>query len=138
MEPFHLSLITTDLPAQRRFYVEVLGCSPARVGPDFADFDFFGHQLTFHQRAEGLRLGFETLHFGAVIAEPLFQDLRARLEQAGVPFVVAPQQQAQGTPDARWKMVFLDPSAYAIELKCYTDPSRLLASAAAYPRVRSR
>jgi len=135
MDPFHLSLITTDLAAQRRFYVELLGCAPARVGPNFADFDFFGHQLTFHARAEGLRLGYETLHFGAVIAEPLFHALRARLEQAAAQFVVAPQQQAQGTPDARWKMVFLDPSAYAIELKCYADPSRLLSPAPAYPRV---
>ena len=33
---------------------------------------------------------------------------------------------AAGTVDAGWKMVFLDPSGYAVELKCYTDPGRML------------
>jgi extradiol dioxygenase family protein len=61
---FHLSLVTADLAAQRAFYTEVLGCELARTGADFEDYDFFGNQLTFHQRTEALGLGYQTLHCG--------------------------------------------------------------------------
>ena len=56
---FHLSLVTDDLPRQRAFYLDVLGCRAGRIGPDFQDIDFFGHQLTFHQRPVAEVLGTE-------------------------------------------------------------------------------
>jgi extradiol dioxygenase family protein len=132
---FHLSLVTEDLPRQRRFYTELLGCKLARVGPDFEDYDFFGNQLTFHQRAESLGLGYETLHFGAMLDGATFEHLYARLRAAQVQFVIEPALQAAGSADERRKLVCLDPSGYAIEFKSYVDESRVLVPEPAYARV---
>lgn len=131
---FHLSLVTHDLERQRAFYVELLGCRLARTAAQFEDYDFFGHQLTFHRRDASLGLPYETLHFGANIGWDDFDRLCARLKAAAVRFVVEPTAQAEGTADARRKLVVLDPSGYAVELKCYRDESRALAHAPAYPR----
>ena len=129
---FHLSLPVPSLAVQRDFYVRVLGCRLCRVGDGFEDFEFLGHQLTFHERPVGLDLGYRTMHFGAVVPEDEFQRLSAAVSSEGVPFLVQPHEQGSGTPDARSKMVFADPSGYAIELKSYVDPSRVLARAAQY------
>jgi extradiol dioxygenase family protein len=135
---FHLSLVTTDLARQRAFYTEVLGCKLARTAPTFEDYDFFGHQLTFHQSSASLGLPYETLHFGAAVDAETFERLHMRLLAAAVRFVVALEVQAGGTDDERRKFVFLDPSDYAVELKCYVNQARALTDAAAYPRLPAR
>jgi extradiol dioxygenase family protein len=129
---FHLSLLAADLDVQRRFYVDVVGCRLGRVGEAAMDVDFFGHQITFNRSAVTPALGYAQFHFGAIVPPAAFQALRERLCAVGVPFVVEPTEQAAGTADARWKMVVLDPSGYAIEIKSYADPSRALVQDRAY------
>jgi uncharacterized protein len=132
---FHLSLPVRDLAAQRDFYVRVLGCKLCRVGQGFEDFEFLGHQLTFHEKQSELDLSYAVMHFGAVVPEREFRRLHAALLANGAKFLVEAHEQAAGTPDARWKMVFADANGYAIELKYYAEPQRALAAAAAYPGV---
>jgi extradiol dioxygenase family protein len=132
---FHLSLPVRDLAAQRDFYVRVLGCRSCRVGEGFEDFEFLGHQLTFHEKPLGLDLSYAVMHFGAVVPEEEFRRLHAALLAAKVNFLVEAHEQAAGTPDARWKMVFVDAAVYALELKCYAEPARAIAAAAAYPET---
>jgi extradiol dioxygenase family protein len=133
--PFHLSLTTAEPERQRTFYTEVLGCTVARTTAEFQDFDFFGHQLTFHRRAAPLPLPYESFHFGAIISWDEFDAVHARLQRASARFLIEPTEQAAGTEDARRKLVVLDPSGYAIELKCYRNPSRALAQAEGYARI---
>jgi len=135
---FHLSLQSDDLPRQRAFYTEVLGCKLARTAPNFEDYDFFGHQLTFHRSATPNVLPYETLHFGATLSLEKFEQLQKALRAAGARFLIEPEVQAAGTPDERRKLVALDPSGYAIEFKCYVDPARALVQAASYPRIPAR
>ena len=132
---FHLSLVTADLDGQRAFYIELLGCAPARIGADFENFDFFGHQLTFHARASSLDLPYASFHFGAIVSRSEFERVAGRLLTARVPFLIEPQTQDAGSALERRKMVFLDPSGYAVELKCYVDESHALSGGAAYPRI---
>ncbi|MDB4986062.1 MAG: Glyoxalase/bleomycin resistance protein/dioxygenase [Myxococcaceae bacterium] len=132
---FHLSLVTADLDGQREFYVELLGCRQARVGADFEDFDFFGHQLTFHHRSASLELPYALFHFGAIISWSEFDRVAARLLAAPTRFVIEPQTQGAHGAEERRKMVFLDPSGYAVELKCYVDEAHALSQGAAYPRI---
>jgi extradiol dioxygenase family protein len=127
--------VTDDLPRQRAFYGEVLGCLAGRVGADFQDFDFFGHQLTFHQRASVDVPPYETFHFGAIVEPAEFERVHARLRASGARLLIEPALQEAGTVNERRKLVFLDPSGYAVELKCYADASRVLAPEAAYARV---
>lgn len=132
---FHLSLVTDDLPRQRAFYLEVLGCAAGRIGPDFQDIDFFGHQLTFHQRPVADVPSYETFHFGAMVAPEVFDRVYAQLQGHGATILIAPALQQAGSANERRKLVFLDPNGYAVELKCYADPSRVFAPEAAYARV---
>lgn len=134
--PFHLSLTTAVPDRQREFYSEVLGCKLARRTAEFEDFDFFGHQLTFHRRAQALPLPYESFHFGAIVSWDAFDAAHARLVQASARFLIEPTEQQAGTEDARRKLVVLDPSGYAIELKCYRNPARALARAEGYARIQ--
>ena len=47
--PFHLAIPVNDLKAGKRFYEDVLGCIPGRSSNEWADYNFFGHQLVLHE-----------------------------------------------------------------------------------------
>ena len=48
LSPFHLAIPVSDLNESKKFYEEILGCSPGRFSEEWADYDFFGHQLVIH------------------------------------------------------------------------------------------
>ena len=48
LTPSHLVINVTDLEAERVLYGEVLGAKEGRRTSTWVDFDFFGHQLSFH------------------------------------------------------------------------------------------
>ena len=49
---FHLAAPIRDIDETRAFYAGLLGCTQGREAERWIDFDFFGHQLSFHL-AEG-------------------------------------------------------------------------------------
>ncbi len=53
--------------------------------------------------------------------------LAARLEQAGVEFVIAPTVRFEGQPGEQATMFFLDPAGNALEFKAMADPTKLFA-----------
>ena len=93
------------------------------------DFDFFGHQLSFHLGTPftTTRTGLvgDTLvpmpHFGLVLALPDWQALAQRLQTAGVEFVMQPQIRFAGQSGEQWTMFFLDPSGNPIEVKGFAS-----------------
>ena len=66
-------------------------------------------------------------HFGLVLPVPRFQELAARLQGAGVEFVIDPYVRFEGTPGEQWTMFFLDPSGNALEFKAFADLDQLFA-----------
>ena len=78
LTPFHLAINVTDLEATRVFYGEVLGAKEGRSTRTWVDFDFFGHQLSFHlgpvMKTENTgHVGDHLVpmpHFGMVLALP--------------------------------------------------------------------
>ena len=129
---FHLSLAVADLEAARAFYGGVLGCPVGRRGPGWIDFSFFGHQLTCTFHPDRVRTvaanDLEGLHFGAIVPAADFERLAAALTAAAVTFLVPPRVEDAGAASERRKMVFLDPSGNAVEIKSYRDESRLYSS----------
>ncbi len=137
MPPFHLAFPVTDLEATERFYVERLGCRVGRRDTRWIDFDFFGHQLSAHlvdappdgaahNEVDGDDV--PVRHFGAVLPWEAWETLSARLEAAGVPFVIAPRIRFRGQPGEQGTFFLRDPSGNAIELKSFRDPANLFAT----------
>lgn len=138
LPPFHLAFPVHDLEAARAFYGELLGCREGRSDSDWIDYDFFGHQLVAHRTPQATAC--ETSnhnpvdghqvpvpHFGVVLAWDQWHQLRDRVIQAGVQFVIEPCIRFAGQVGEQATMFFLDPSGNALEFKAFRDPAQLFA-----------
>jgi len=133
---FHLAINVRDLDETRAFYGGVLGCKEGRSTATWVDFDFFGHQLSFHLgpllKTERTGHVGEHLvpmpHFGLVLALDDWQQLAARLQAAKTEFVLAPQVRFEGQPGEQWTMFFVDPSGNPIEVKGFRSLETVYAS----------
>ena len=121
----HLSLPVDDLPAARRFYVDVLGCVPGRARDDWIDVWFYGMQVTLHAEPtetrppdrQGVR------HFGVTVQRAELDALVARLDGHPVAWLRRPSTDEPGTDHEQTKAMIADPSGNLIELKTYPDPA---------------
>ena len=133
---FHLAFNVRDLDGARRFYGGVLGCREGRSTDTWVDYDFFGHQLSLHlgepfATAATGRVGDKLVpmpHFGIVLMLPEWQAMAARLQQAGVDFVLPPQVRFEGQPGEQWTMFFCDPFGNPIEVKGFRDREAVYAA----------
>ncbi|WP_218081452.1 VOC family protein [Anthocerotibacter panamensis] len=127
MYPFHLSLFVNSLKEAQQFYVGILGLKERRSSPKAIHVDFFGHQLTL-----SLNEGYDVLsklennpeavpcpHFGAVLPENAWLEVKHKLIDHGVDFVVEPQVRFNGKKWEQGVMFVHDPSGNSIELKYY-------------------
>jgi uncharacterized protein len=133
--PFHLAITVRDLASSREFYGSLLGCSEGRSAAEWADFDFFGHQLVCHvvpEAADAARTNpvdghdVPVPHFGLVLDMPDWERLAARLTAAGTRFVVQPHVRFKGQPGEQATMFLTDPSGNALEFKAFRDMARQL------------
>jgi extradiol dioxygenase family protein len=103
---FHLAYPVKDKETTRRFYRDVLRCKPGREAESWIDFNFFGHQVSFHVRQETVD-GIEPTsevdgkdvplrHFGAILDWGEWHDLKDRLIGAGISFVIQPYIRFRG------------------------------------------
>lgn len=136
LRPFHIAFPVDDLAAARRFYGTVLGCPEGRSADTWIDFDLFGHQIVAHlDPGRRTRLHHNPVdgddvpvpHFGVVMAMAEWRTLAARLEAAGVDFVIAPHIRFAGEVGEQGTMFFYDPAGNALEFKGFDDLSRLFA-----------
>ncbi len=136
LSPFHLAFPVDDLTAARRFYGSVLGCSEGRSAERWIDFNLYGHQIVTHLAPEAARVPVSNPvdgedvpvpHFGVVLPMPEWKVLSARLQNAGVEFVIPPTVRFEGQPGEQATMFFLDPAGNALEFKAMADPAKLFA-----------
>jgi uncharacterized protein len=136
LPPFHLAFPVDDLDAARRFYGGLIGCPEGRSAPEWVDFDLYGHQIVAHLTGGAVRprssnpVDGEDVpvpHFGIVLPMDAWKALAARLERAGVEFVIAPTIRFEGQPGEQATMFFLDPAGNALEFKAMADPAKLFA-----------
>lgn len=135
---FHLAYPVKDKEDTRAFYADLLGCEQGREAETWIDFDFFGHQLSFHVRPEAFNGNEPTnavdgkdvpvRHFGAVLEWNDWHALRDRLVAAGTDFVIEPYIRFKGETGEQATMFFLDPSGNALEFKSFKDPGQIFAS----------
>jgi extradiol dioxygenase family protein len=134
--PFHLAFPVHDLAAARAFYGGLLGCPEGRSAAEWADFDFFGHQIVAHldpamrPRPHSNPVDGHDVpvpHFGAVLAMAEWEALAERLRAGGAAFVIEPTVRFRGQPGEQATMFFLDPSGNALEIKAMAKPGNLFA-----------
>lgn len=134
--PFHLAAPIRDKEETRIFYRDTLGCTVGREAENWIDFDFFGHQVSFHicQEAETLATNkvdgksVPVRHFGAVLPWERWHSLRDTLINEKTDFVIEPYIRFEGEVGEQATMFFLDPSGNALEFKSFRDPAQLYAA----------
>ena len=130
---FHLALSTENLEAMKAFYEEKLHCSTGRTGPNWADYEFFGHQLTIQQVAQrpvrdtvaipGGRIPCD--HFGVVLEVEEWEKVKDFMENEGIQFLVQPHTAFEGEVGEQQTFLIQDPDGNAIEFKAFEDPEAL-------------
>ena len=131
--PFHLAFPVTSLQKARAFYGSILGCPEGRSSDAWVDFDLYGRQIvapdeTGHRRTSAVDGDdVPVRHFGVVLPMGEWNELAARLRDAGVDFVIEPHVRFKGGGGEQATMFFLDPCGNALEFKVFADPSRLFA-----------
>lgn len=133
---FHLAYHVSDLDEARSFYGDLLQCTEGRSTETWADYNFFGHQISLH-----LGKPFETTntgkvgdhlvpmpHLGVVLDMDTWTRLADHLTEAGVNFVLAPTVRFAGEPGEQSTMFFRDPSGNPIEVKGFKDEDGVFAA----------
>jgi extradiol dioxygenase family protein len=136
LPPFHLAFPVDDLAAARRFYGGLIGCPEGRSADEWVDFDLYGHQIVAHLTGGAGRArstnpvdgeDVPVPHFGIVLPMDAWKALAARLEDAGVEFMIPPTVRFEGQSGEQATMFFLDPAGNALEFKAMADPAKLFA-----------
>lgn len=136
LSPFHVAFPVHDLAQARAFYGGTLGCPEGRSSQEWIDFNFYGHQIVAHlapgetreaQRNTVDDHGVPVRHFGIVLPMAEWQALAGRLQATGVRFLIEPYVRFKGQPGEQATMFFLDPSGNALEIKAFSDITRLFA-----------
>lgn len=133
---FHFALNVRDLDETRRFYGDLLGCQEGRSTETWVDFDFFGHQLSFHlgEPFKTERTGqvaghmVPMPHLGVVLGLEDWKALAGKLTEAGIDFILPPSSRFVGEPGEQHTMFFTDPSGNPIEVKGFADFGQLYAA----------
>ena len=133
---FHLAFPVNDIAQARAFYGVLLGCEEGRSAPEWVDFNFYGHQIVAHLAPEetghhhtnavdGHQV--PVRHFGAILSMEAWDALAARLQAAGIDFIIEPSIRFKGQPGEQATMFFLDPSGNALEFKAFADMNQVFA-----------
>jgi hypothetical protein len=138
LRPFHLAIPVSDLGAARGFYGTLLGCAEGRSDTLWVDFNFFGHQLVCHLDSGAARNqpalsnlvdghGVPVPHFGLVLDMRSWEDVRDRLQAAGVEFLIGPTVRFKGKTGEQATMFFRDPAGNNLEIKAFERLEQLFA-----------
>ena len=130
---FHLAYNVTSLEESREFYTNVLNCKEGRSSDTWIDFSFYGHQISLHlgtpfqTKATG-KVGEHTVlmpHLGIILQTKDWMQLKTKLQNAQVKFVIEPVLRFEGQAGEQYTMFFLDPSGNPIEVKGFDDLSKV-------------
>lgn len=136
IRPFHLAIPVDEIPNNRSFYRDVLGCNEGRSSDHWVDFDFFGHQLVIHKK-ESIKEDAQTNpvdgkevpvpHFGVVLDMETFDNLAHSLREKNIEFIIEPYTRFKGEVGEQSTMFFKDPSGNALEFKAFKNLDQLFA-----------
>ena len=134
ISPFHLAIPVHNLKIACDFYENTLGLIPGRKSNQWADYNFFGHQLVVHEdlsfkghkhfnEVDGKSV--PVPHFGIVLPWDDFQNFSNHLASKKISFEIAPHLRFKGEPGEQMTLFFYDPSGNALEFKCFKNIDQL-------------
>ena len=136
---FHLAIPVVDITTALNFYCNVLGCEKGNSEfkyPDaWVDINFWGNELTLHssedfEKVESKRhnvdMGNVTVpHFGVHISAEDFANLKERLAEHKIKYIVEPYVRFEGRELEQETMFIADPYGNAMEIKTMKNPDML-------------
>ena len=137
LSPFHLAIPVKNLSESKNFYKNILGCKPGRESNEWADYNFFGHQLVIHvdpnhnvkahhNEVDGKSVPIP--HFGVVIPWDDFDKFAKSLLVNKIQFTIEPYIRFEGLPGEQKTMFFYDNSGNALEFKSFKDMNMLFST----------
>ena len=136
LNPFHLALPMHNKQETRAFYQTMFGVSCGREAEKWMDFNFFGHQLSFHLKPDAIApqetnpVDGKTVpvrHFGIILDWNDWQNLADHLKMNKIEFIIEPYIRFAGKTGEQATMFFLDPSGNALEFKAFKDMEQVFA-----------
>lgn len=130
MNAFHLAIPVRDIEEAKKFYTSLPMVKIGREGEMWTDFDFFGHQLSIHLKAEATCAPKTNMvdgksvpvrHFGIILEWDDWQNMSARFRADQVEFTIEPYIRFEGQVGEQATLFLSDPSGNAIEFKSFKD-----------------
>ena len=130
----HLAIPAGDLEVAKTFYCDVLGCKTGNSEEGrWVDIDFWGNELTLHQSVERLPtvrhdvdMGAVAVpHFGIHLSEDEFNNLKKRIEDAGLEYLDKPYRQFIGDEFEQETFFIEDTNGNVLEMKTMVNPEVL-------------
>tara|TARA_B100000575_G_scaffold284701_1_gene279089 strand:+ start:14022 stop:14507 length:486 start_codon:yes stop_codon:yes gene_type:complete len=137
LSPFHLAIPVKNLSESKSFYENIMGLKKGRESNEWADYDFFGHQLVIHvdpnHRGEAHHNEVDgksvpVPHFGVVIPWDEFDNLANMLSENKIKFIIKPYIRFEGLAGEQKTMFFYDNSGNALEFKSFKDINMLFST----------
>ncbi|MGR8947050.1 MAG: VOC family protein [Gammaproteobacteria bacterium] len=133
---FHMAFPVTDLEAARNFYVDIMGCREGRSAERWADFNFFGFQITAHLVESAELAGANSVdehdipipHFGLIMSWEDWHRAVDHLTYIGVEFSVEPHIRFKGKIGEQATFFVADPSGNCLEFKAFKNPGDVFAN----------
>ena len=134
----HLAIPAGDLNVAKKFYCDVLGCKTGNSEEGrWVDIDFWGNELTLHQSVERLAtvrhdvdMGEVAVpHFGIHLSEDELNNLKKRIEDAGLDYLDKPYRRFVGDEFEQETFFIEDPNGNVLEMKTMVNPDILFKKA---------
>jgi len=134
---FHYAFKVTDIETTIKFYHTILGCELGRQTKNWVDFNFYGHQISAHisdnipeldycGKVDNIKVPIP--HFGCILSDSIFNELKNRLEKHKIDFIIKPQKRYDGKPGEQQTMFILDFSSNALEFKSFKNDNTVFSS----------
>lgn len=135
LRPFHLAVPVKELQETRSFYREIMGFEEGRSSDRWVDFNMYGHQFVIHmvdhhEEGESNPVDGHNVpvpHFGVVLEWEDWENLRDRLIDSSIQFIIEPYIRFKGEVGEQATMFFLDPSGNALEFKAFKNDEQIFA-----------
>ena len=130
----HLAIPAGDLEVAKTFYCDVLGCKTGNSEEGrWVDIDFWGNERTLHQSVERLPtvrhdvdMGAVAVpHFGIHLSEDEFNNLKKRIEDAGLEYLDKPYRRFIGDEFEQETFFIEDTNGNVLEMKTMVNPEVL-------------